>query len=165
METKDKRNIEDTWRTQRALNMIKMKRRTVYHSSITGRQTRRPMNKHTVFILCFEPFTVCLESSHPRPAVNMIGLIHSTLSLLGRRCPKDRANPHTTGSPYLLPATKEREARELMTEIRGWKKEWGKTMKTKRVDVRSKRKGEVQEWRQIPYGLSDQNLMIHRWSR
>ena len=31
------------------------------------------------------PFEVCLESSHPRPAVNMIGLIHSTLSLLGRR--------------------------------------------------------------------------------
>ena len=49
------------------------------------------------------PFEVCLESSHPRPAVNMIGLIHSTLSLLGNLCPKERAKPHTTGSPYLLP--------------------------------------------------------------
>ena len=55
---------------------------------------------------------VCLESSHPRPAVNIMGLIHSTLSLLGRRCPKERAKPHTTGSPYLLPEEEEEEGKE-----------------------------------------------------
>ena len=47
--------------------------------------------------------TVCLPSSQPTPAVNMTGLSHSTRSPLGRRCPKERAKPHTTGSPYLLP--------------------------------------------------------------
>ena len=48
-------------------------------------------------------FLMCSSSILPMPPLNMIGLIHSRLSLFGNVMPNDLAKPKTTGSPNLFP--------------------------------------------------------------